>query len=79
MHQLGLAGRAQSLPPRQAPLFLVRQKTFDRFHKGLLDHVTESRLALDHGFGEFFCLFESNVRRQRRNLWIRNGFDDHWT
>jgi hypothetical protein len=70
-------GDRPSLKPEQIcvlQLFLVRQKTFDRFHKCLLNHVAEARLAFDHGFSEFFRLLKRDVWWQRWNFRIGDRF-----
>src|SRR6266480_3063992 len=75
-------GDRPSLKPEQLcvlQLSLVRQKTFDRFDKCLLNHVAEARLAFDHGFSEFFRLLESDGRRQRWNFRIGDRFQNYRT
>src|SRR5438067_13828211 len=75
-------GDRPSLKPEQIcvlELFLVRQKIFDRFHKCLLNHVDDTRLAFDHGFSEYFLLLERDVRRQRWNFRIADSFQNYWT
>ena len=57
----------------------MRQKTFDRFFKRLLDHVAEMRLAFDHRFGEFSRFIEGDVGRERRHFRIRDRFEQYRT